>query len=196
MRPSVLPIVRPVWSGYIVRRGTSIVDASSSVTYVEAEGESLLVDTGSPRDEEKLLATLDRMRIQPPSIRYVVNTHMHIDHCGCNDLFKSARVVAHESESPPPSSLRIRSAQGLLPGVEIVPTPGHSEGSISVFVESDKRYAICGDAIPTKDNFEKWVPPFINMDRGLALNSMEMIRSWADVIVPGHDSPIVVGRKK
>ncbi len=191
-----VPVVRLVWSGHIVRKGNTIVDASSSVTLIEVGVKRVLVDTGSPKDEDRLVEALARMGVVPELVSFVVNTHMHIDHCGCNDLFSAARVVAHESESPPAGSTRISGKQQLLPGVELVPTPGHSEGSMSVFATAEKRYAICGDAIPTRDNYEKWVPPFINMDRRLALASMELIKSWADVIIPGHDSPIQVSRKK
>ncbi|HEX7391705.1 MAG TPA: hypothetical protein VF374_01985 [Thermoplasmata archaeon] len=44
------PTVRPVWSGYLVREGDAIVDASSSVTIVEADGQLTVVDTGAPND--------------------------------------------------------------------------------------------------------------------------------------------------
>lgn len=195
IRPQ-LAAVRPVLSGHIIREGSAVIDASSSVTLIEVGEERILVDTGSREDEDRLLKALHRLGTEPGSVGYVINTHMHSDHCGCNDLFGGARIVAHALESPPLGSLRIVARQGLLPGVEIVPTPGHSEGSVSVFVAAEKRYAICGDAIPTRDNWNKWVPPLINIDRKLALGSMELIRSWADVIIPGHDVPILVGRKK
>lgn len=196
MISSRFPVVRPVWSGHVTRKGDTIVAASSSVTLIEADDQLVLVDTGSPEDEERLVKALALMGVAPESVRFVVNTHMHIDHCGCNDIFVSARVVAHRLESPPIGVIRVSGRQELLPRVELVPTPGHSEGSMSVFVSADERWAICGDAIPTRDNFEKWVPPFINVDRGLTLKSMELIRSWADVILPGHDAPIRVGRKE
>lgn len=190
------PFVRPIWSGHITRDGDKIIDASSSVTLIEVGEKRIMVDTGSTKDEARFVKILTRMKVEPESIRFVVNTHMHIDHCGCNDLFVKARVVAHRSESPPAGSMRVNGRQELLPGIELVPTPGHSAGSISVFVTADERFAICGDAIPTRANYDNWVPPFLNFNPELALRSMELIRSWADVIIPGHDVPIVVGRKK
>jgi len=191
-----MPFVRPIWSGHIVREGDKVIEASSSVTLIEVGEKRIVVDTGSPKDEDRLVKVLARMKVDPDSIRYVVNTHMHIDHCGCNDLFVKARVVAHRSESPPAGSMRVSGRQELLPGIELVPTPGHSEGSISVFVSAGERFAICGDAIPTRANYDNWAPPFLNCNPELALRSMELIRSWADVIIPGHDVPISVGRKK
>lgn len=189
------PFVRPIWSGHIVRVGDTIVDASSSVTLVEAGGQRVMVDTGSPKDADRLAKALARVKVPPESVRFVINTHMHIDHCGCNELFTRARIVAHRSESPPAGSMRVCARQELLPGIELVPTPGHSEGSISVFVSGEENYAICGDAIPTRANYDNRAPPLVNINRDLALRSMDMIVSWADVIIPGHDVPILVGRK-
>jgi glyoxylase-like metal-dependent hydrolase (beta-lactamase superfamily II) len=46
------------------------------------------------------------------------------------------------------------------------------------------------------DNYLKWVPPGINIDPELALNSMRKIVDWADVVVPGHDKPFrIVSRE-
>ena len=190
------PVVRPVWSGFLAREAGRIVDASSSVTIIQASGKLIIVDTGAPSDRTRLVMSLKRMDVVPESVDCVVNTHMHFDHCGCNELFERARLYAHELELPPAGTIRVRQRTSIAPGVELVPTPGHSPGSLSVFVEADVRVAICGDAIPTRDNFEKRVPPFINVDRKLALKSMEVIGSWAAMVIPGHDAPFNVVAKE
>jgi glyoxylase-like metal-dependent hydrolase (beta-lactamase superfamily II) len=191
-----VPRVKVLKEGSIVREGDRIVDASSSVTLIEAGGRLVVVDTGSPRDEKLLAKLLGDVRVAPGDIEYVVNTHMHIDHAGCNEMFKNARLVAHELEDPPAGTIRIKGAADLLPGVRIVPTPGHTHGSISVFVSGDKDCAICGDALPTRDNYLKHAPPSINVNPRLALRSMDMIIEWADEVVPGHDKPFEVLGKK
>ena len=188
--------VTPVREGYIVRDGAVIKDASSSVTLVESDGQRLLIDTGSPRECRALLSALERISVSADSIMHLVNTHMHIDHVGCNHLFRSARTYAHALESPPVGTVKITDSLIVLPGIEIVPTPGHTYGCITVFVEGEKRYAVCGDAIPTKENYLKHVPPFINVDPKLALKSMDAIVGFADVIVPGHDAQFDVVRKE
>lgn len=155
----------------------------------------LVVDTGSPGRCAAVKQALRRARVDPRSVEYVVNTHLHIDHCGCNDLFESARYVAHPEERPPIGTMLVSDEHELLPGITLLPTPGHTLGSISVLVRSDRKYAICGDAIPTRENYEKCVPPFISADPRLARRSMEAILAWADVVVPGHGEPFeVVGK--
>ena len=66
---------------------------------------------------------------------------------------------------------------------------------MSVFVKADRRYAIVGDAIPTFENVRRWVPPGIVSDGDAALRSMSKIVAFADVIIPGHDSPVEVDRR-
>jgi glyoxylase-like metal-dependent hydrolase (beta-lactamase superfamily II) len=182
--------------GFIERRGEVIVDASASVTLVEASGKRIVIDTGSPAECDKLLFDLKAVGLSPKEVDIVVNTHLHIDHCGCNEIFENAVVYAHQLESPPIGNVRISGSITLFPGVEIVHTPGHTAGSVTVFVMAEKRYAMCGDAIPTKANYDSHVPPFIAWDKGLAMKSMDAILASADVIVPGHDAPFEVRRKK
>lgn len=193
---AALPRVRLVRRGFVERRGEAIIDASASVTLVEASGKQIIVDTGSRTECDKLLFDLNAMRIRPEDVDIVVNTHLHTDHCGCNELFENAAVYAHQLESPPIGNTRISGSITLYPGVEVVHTPGHTAGSVTVFVSAEKRYGICGDAIPTRANYDSHVPPFIAIDRGLALKSMDAIISSADVIIPGHDAPFEVQRKK
>jgi len=191
-----VPKVRVVREGSLVREGSAVLDASSTVTLVEVSGKRLVVDTGSPRDFDSLSASFKKMEIPPDSVKFVVNTHLHSDHIGGNGIFTNARIVAHALESPPIGSMRVTERVQLLPHVEVVPTPGHSAGSISVFVSADKNVAICGDAIPTRENYEKHVPPSISNNPALAIKSMDMIVAWANIIIPGHGTSFEVKTKK
>lgn len=190
------PTVHVLREGRLVRSEGKIIDASSSVCLVESHGTKVIVDTGSPRECALLEDALRSAGVSPGSVSYLVNTHLHIDHCGCNDLFENARAYAHALESPPAGTVKVSERMGLLPGIELVPTPGHTHGCLSVFVTADKRYAICGDAIPTKANYDTLVPPAINVDARLALRSLTAITSWAEIVVPGHGPAFHVLAKK
>lgn len=190
------PTVKVIRTGFIVRQGDRIMDASSSVALVESEGVRIVVDTGSPRDIDALPSLFENAGAPPGSVDYVVNTHLHVDHIGCNDLFENARFVAHEMEDPPVGTIKLKKGMDLARGVRLVPTPGHTRGSISVLVAGARKWALAGDAIPTRDNYEKHVPPFINIDPRLAIESMDAILDWAEMVVPGHDSPFEVVRKE
>ena len=156
----------------------------------------VVVDTGAPSSAPALSGALSAHGVRPESVRHVVNTHLHVDHCGCNDLFPEAVFHAHALEDPPAGYRRVTGEVALAEGVRLVPTPGHTRGSISVLVESDRRYAVCGDAVPTKGNYESRTPPAVHFDRALAARSMDMVLGWAQTVVPGHDRPFDVMGKK
>ena len=183
----MLPVVRVLCEGWLVREGGTVVDASSSVTMVETDIGMVLVDSGSSACVAALSSALSENGVAPEDVEHVVNTHLHMDHCGANDLFTDAVFIAHELEDPPVGTRRVCGETGIARGVRLVHTPGHTRGSMSVLVESDRRYAICGDAVPTRANYESHAPPAMHFDRTLALKSMDMLLGWAQTVVPGHD---------
>jgi N-acyl homoserine lactone hydrolase len=191
-----VPKVTVVREGSLVRKGSVVLDASSTVTLVEVADQRLVVDAGSSRNVGVLSASFMKMGVPPDSVKFIVNTHFHSDHVGGNGIFPNARIVAHALESPPIGSMRVTERVQLLPNVEVVPTPGHTAGSISVFVSADKNIAICGDVIPTRGNYEKHVPPSMNINPALAIKSLDMIVAWAEVVIPGHGTSFEVRTKK
>src|SRR5690242_12017042 len=96
-------------------------------------------------------------------IDIVINTHLHFDHCGGNHLFAGRPTYVQRRELEDARSLddyTIRDwvdAPGVhyvpvdgelevLPGVRLVPAPGHTPGSQVVVVETGRRPAvIAGD---------------------------------------------------
>ena len=188
--------VKIVLEGRLLRSGGEILESSSSVALVIAGAKKMIVDTASREDSARLRDALKAMSVEVAEVDVVVNTHLHMDHCGCNDLFENAMFYAHRLESPTVGTVQISRDVALLPGVELIQTPGHTAGSISVLVHAEKRYAVVGDAIPTKANYDQHIPPSINIDRRLALRSMELLLGAADVVIPGHGSPFACVSKK
>lgn len=190
------PSVKVLCTGTIVRDGPAVVDASSTVTIVESDAGRVVVDTGSPMRLDRLTSAFEASDLPLDSIDAVVNTHMHMDHCGGNGLFEDAVLYAHRLEEPPIGTVFAEDGLSVMGGVGIMETPGHTAGCITVLVEAERRYAVCGDAIPTRSNYEAMAPPAIHIDRRLAVESMARILAWADVVVPGHDAPFQVRGKK
>ena len=109
------------------------------------------------------LADLD---MTPGDIDTVINTHLHFDHCGQNAVFKHAphyvqraELTRAQQESPQLCgwfdfmNARFELLDGdaeVLPGVEVIATPGHTVGHQCVIVrgggESD---VLIGDAAYT-----------------------------------------------
>jgi len=192
--------VRVIFEGWLHRKDDVLLEAHSTSTLVVTEGHNVLVDTSTKEQRAPLLQGLNAAGLRPEDIDILINTHLHRDHTGNNDLFTSALKMARTEERPDASFICITEDAEVLPGIGLMHTPGHSRGSMSVVVETDDlRYVIAGDAIPTRDNLEKWRPPMINYDRSVALDSMRRIAEIADVIVPGHGNafePDPSSRKK
>lgn len=41
---------------------------------------------------------LDQLGVRPEDIKYVVASHLHLDHAGCLELFTNAKIIVHEDE--------------------------------------------------------------------------------------------------
>ena len=158
------------------------------------DGHVIVVDTSSDFMRSPIKSAFKQIgKIFPDDVDMVVLTHCHTDHIGNVSLFKNATVYVHEGEECTiPNAKIVKEDTEIAKGVRLVHTPGHSNGSMSVFVEADRRYAIVGDAAPLKDNFTKRIIPALHTDAEAARASLEKIAEWAEVIVPGHDKPFKV----
>jgi N-acyl homoserine lactone hydrolase len=149
--------------GYFVRpteeTGTGAPRVEPTLGYLI--GDDLLVDTGMGRHPEidehyrpvrvPLAEALAAAGSKIDDIRYVVNCHLHFDHCGGNPLLPGRPVFTqraeldlarHETDFTLPELIdhpgaRYEELDGeaeIRPGVLIVPTPGHTAGHQSVVV--------------------------------------------------------------
>ena len=130
----------------------------------------VLVDTGLTQlhpavaDMDPRLTPLSAQAdIDLASIDLVINTHLHFDHCGGNHLFADRPIYVQRQElddarneedytipewvdAPGVQYVPVDGELELLPGVRLVPAPGHTRGSQVVVVESgDGPVVICGD---------------------------------------------------
>jgi glyoxylase-like metal-dependent hydrolase (beta-lactamase superfamily II) len=179
-------------SGILVREGGMIREAHSVSTLIRAGDVNIVVDTSTRFMEPAIMTSLEQIGILPDDVRFIVLTHSHHDHCGNNHLFPNAEIYVRKEENySGPNIVEVSEDIEIAPGVRLVYTPGHTKGSMSVFVEGDRRYAVAGDAIPLEDNFRRMIPPGINYDEITALKSIKTITDYADVIIPGHGRPFL-----
>ena len=150
------------------------VGYSSTNYWVVSAGTSrLLVDLGYPGTMAQLLANLKRMDVPLRDIRYALATHYHIDHAGLAQDLKQAGVpllvletqteaipLMRQWTKPQDHYLDITlhdnvlvtfpESRTLLEGIgiagEIIPTPGHSDDSVSLVLDDGS--AFTGDLTP------------------------------------------------
>ena len=129
----------------------------------------VLVDTGMTKlhplvaDMDPHLRPLSEQDFDLAAVDIVVNTHLHFDHCGGNHLFAGKPIYVQRQELDDALSendytirewveapgLRYVPVDGelqLLPGIRLVPGPGHTRGSQVVVIETGARpVVIVGD---------------------------------------------------
>ena len=65
---------------------------SSTCTLITNDEHRVVVDTGLSIQEDALVDSLAGHRIAPADVDVVINTHLHVDHCGNNAIFSRAAI--------------------------------------------------------------------------------------------------------
>jgi N-acyl homoserine lactone hydrolase len=127
----------------------------------------VLVDTGMTElhpavaDMGPRLLPLSEQDFDLARIDVVVNTHLHFDHCGGNHLFADRPIYVQRREledalskddytirewvqAPGVEYVRVDGEFELLPGLRLVPAPGHTDGLQVVVIETGGRPVIVG----------------------------------------------------
>ena len=120
----------------------------------------VLVDTGMTElhpevaDLDPRLVPLSEQAFDLAGVDVVVNTHLHFDHCGGNHLFAGQPIYVQRQELEDARTeddytirewvdapgVRYEPVDGeleLLPGLRLVPAPGHTRGMQVVVVGGD-----------------------------------------------------------
>jgi N-acyl homoserine lactone hydrolase len=127
----------------------------------------VLVDTGLTQlhpavaDMDPRIRPRDEQGIDITSIDIVVNTHLHFDHCGGNRLFPGRPVYVQRREledarsqddytvrewvdAPGVTYVPVDGELTLLPGLRLVPAPGHTPGLQVVVVDTADGLVVIG----------------------------------------------------
>lgn len=170
----------------------NILQAHSTSTLIRSGDRLIVVDTSSKYLRPALKNSFRELGVFMKDVDTVILTHSHSDHTENLDLFPNAKVYLHAGgEEVPFKHETVTEDIEIAEGVRLVHTPGHTPDSMSVFVKADRNYAVAGDAVPLEDNIRKKVPPRLNYDPDLAMQSIKSIVRFADVIVPGHGFPFM-----
>lgn len=171
--------MRRINYGYFVRpaeeTGTGVPRVEPALGYLIDHPDGLiLVDTGMGSHPEvdahyqphrvPLGAALAAAGTTVADIRYVVNCHLHFDHCGGNPELAGAPIFTQRAELTTARTVSGHTLPELVdfagvhyeeldgeaeinPGVLIIPTPGHTAGHQSVVVrEADGTVIVAGQS--------------------------------------------------
>jgi 4-pyridoxolactonase len=133
-------------------------------------------------EDQTIPAQLERCGFGLGDVTAVVNSHLHIDHVGGNQLFKgtTARHLIHEKEvaqarnhapfeffgysdkSWDYEGANIETFSGdteLAKGLWVYETPGHTVGHVSVLVDGERPLLFAMDVAYTADALERGIQP-------------------------------------
>src|SRR5213082_3374087 len=160
--------VTPVRVAYLLAEGERM---PVYVHVIDRPDARVLVDTGMTElhpavaDLDPRLHPLSTQDFDLAGIDIVVNTHLHFDHCGGNHLFAGRPIYVQRQElddarsqdnytirewvdAPGVQYVPVDGELEVLPGIRLVPTPGHTDGSQVVVVETSGRpHVVAGDTV-------------------------------------------------
>jgi N-acyl homoserine lactone hydrolase len=167
-------------------------------------------------EEEHCVPQLERIGVELESIRFVLQTHLHMDHTGALGHFPQASVIVHARELEAARAADSPLATGYVRAdferdelrwqpveaetdlfddgtIRLIETPGHSAGHMSLLLDlaSTGRVLLTADAADNRDQWEGRAPPRALHSREDAARSIERLRALAAetdaLVVLGHD---------
>ena len=187
------------------------------------------VDNAGADGRTKLEDALRELGFGPEEVRWVVNTHLHFDHSGGNTwrdpsgavqpAFPRARHVVQAGElafarrrdneriaasyfAPnfePVEWTTVSGVREIVPGVHVLPTPGHTPFHQSILVRSAGEVAcFLSDLVPTSAHLPlPWimgydVEPLVTLESKRRLYAQAEAEGW--LLVFQHDPTTVAAR--
>ena len=157
---TVMPAITPHLAADLIADGEQM---PVYVWTIDHPAGRVLVDTGviDSRPEIEDMSPTPHPENIPRDVACVINTHLHYDHCGGNRLFPGvpihvqARELA-DARSLDPYTIREwvdfdgatyvehEGEVEVLPGIRLLPAPGHTDGHQVVVVETDAGTHVLG----------------------------------------------------
>jgi len=189
--------------------GADMTSPRDSAVYLLDLGEPVLIDCGSGYGFDGMVDNIQKAGFDPHDIKTLIMTHCHVDHIGAAPMVRSrfgTRLIMHEMDAdivergdtrltaafcfevdfkPLPVDRRLTDDGGTLHFVshdlEWIHTPGHTPGSISLFLDAeDERILFAQDiGAPLLEEFD--------CDPSAWLTSIQKLFALnADILCDGH----------
>ena len=162
---------------------------------------------------------LARWGLRPEDIDIVLHTHLHNDHCENDSRCTQARFYVHERElirihDPHPLDYRymedfiedteaakqfevLTGDAEIVPGIQMVHTPVHTEGGMSVIIDTAQGKALITGFCVIEENFFppkqvqaldlEVIPPGTPVNVYDSYDIMLRVKEMADILIPLHE---------
>jgi glyoxylase-like metal-dependent hydrolase (beta-lactamase superfamily II) len=196
-----------IWKDIYIVGGAEISHPQDCSVYLINTGDLVLIDCGAGKSFNKINENINSLGFDSKLLKAIIVTHAHIDHIGSLHQFQKTldlQVVAHELDTtaieqgvgtgaeaygvyynPCKVDTRVKgSEQRLQLGkykLNMIHIPGHTPGSIAVYVDMDEKRVLFGQDIHGP-YYPEW-----GADPAQAKTSLQkLIDLKADILCEGH----------
>lgn len=209
------PYTIPIYCWYIQGGDKTIIVDTGEMSPIQSQERETAIG-GKIHTFEQGLA---RWGLTPESIDIVIHTHLHNDHCENDYKCTNAAIYVHENEmkrihDPHPLDFRyledyvedveengqirvLTQDTEIVPGITCLHTPVHTDGGMSVAIDTAQGKAVITGFCVIKENFEppkeiramemEVIPPGTVVNPWEAYDIMVRIREMADILLPLHE---------
>lgn len=162
-------------------------------------GEAVVVDTGVEGSEAAIETALGEIGLGWGDVGHLIVTHKHPDHQGSAEAVLEATGAAWYAGAGDLGAINA-SSEGIavgdgddVGGLEIVETPGHTPGHVSV-LDATAGVLVAGDALNGADGGVIGANPDFSEDMALANASVVKLAAFDyEVALFGHGEPVLSG---
>ena len=189
--------------------GPEITDGRDGCVYLLSLGELVLIDTGAGWSSDRIIDNIRRLGFDPQNLKTILLTHCHIDHVGGAPKLRKkfgSRIHIHKLDAPPletgnpvltaagwyqttlapiPVDVKLNLPEEVLKfgesKVVCVHTPGHTPGSISIYMDQEGKRVLFGQDLhgPLLEEFGSNLSDW---DR----STRRLLELDADILCEGH----------
>ncbi|MEN6469594.1 MAG: MBL fold metallo-hydrolase [Smithella sp.] len=199
-----------ILTGVYLIGGPNVTGADDAAVYLIDFGSDLvLIDAGAGGSSSQLVRNIEMLGLNPALVFHVILTHCHIDHIGSAPYFRQhfgSNIIIHEKDARaletgdsiktaanwygstfPPTKVdqKLKGAHEILKfgdeELHCLHTPGHTPGSISIYLDRAGKRVLFGQDIHGPFN------QAFGSDIEAWKMSMQMLLSLdADILCEGH----------
>ncbi|MFB3886205.1 MAG: MBL fold metallo-hydrolase [Thermodesulfobacteriota bacterium] len=189
--------------------GPEITDGRDGCIYLLNLGELMLIDTGAGWSVDKIIINISSLGLDCSNLKKILLTHCHIDHIGGVPEIKKrfgSKIYIHKLDAPPvekgdqiltaatwyqttfpptPVDVKLKGPEERLRigGQEIIclHTPGHTPGSIVVYLDKDGKRVLFGQDLhgPLLEEFGSNLEDY-------GRSTKKLLDLEADILCEGH----------